>query len=230
MQSGGHPVSGLARDVQFAQRPMASGIDPMAGPEDLIDLPSISHAIKAYDAVVFAPFVPFDDEPPVIHALIDMLTGTNKTLIYTSGTGVLSIDPRGGEWREENFQEDDPAYVPRHRLSKRIEDLAELYRLVILNGSPGALYHAVAGEVNWRTLAEAVAQVMGCATTSVTASEAAEIWGPLIADLYFCISSRSRAVRSREELGWKATLFDLVDDIRAGSYRERYQPGKGRSQ
>ena len=87
-----------------------------------------------------------------------------------------------------------------------VDDLAELYRLALDRGVAGALYHGVAGEVNWRTIAEAVAEVMGCGTRSVTFEQACEIWGPMYADLFFGVSSRSRAVRSRAELGWSPTI------------------------
>src|SRR5690606_34684224 len=90
-----------------------------------------------------------------------------------------------------------------------VDDLARQYRLALEKGVPGALYHAVAGEVNWRTLAEAVAEVMGCDTRSITFEEGCELWGEMYADLFFGVSSRSRAVRSRRELGWEPTLFDI---------------------
>jgi nucleoside-diphosphate-sugar epimerase len=94
--------------------------------------------------------------------------------------------------------------------------------LAIESGTPGALYHAVAGEVNWRTIAEAVAEVMGCQARSVSFDEACEIWGAMYADLFFAVSSRSRAERSRRELGWAPTQFDLIEDVRRGSYRAEY--------
>ncbi|WP_084355832.1 NAD-dependent epimerase/dehydratase family protein [Novosphingobium lentum] len=109
-----------------------------------------------------------------------------------------------------------------------VEDLARQYRLAIETGTAGALYHAVAGEVNWRTLAEAVAQVMDCATRSVTYAEACDIWGEMYADLFFAVSSRSRCVRGRADLGWAPTKFDLVEDIRTGSYRAAYAPKSDR--
>jgi nucleoside-diphosphate-sugar epimerase len=105
-----------------------------------------------------------------------------------------------------------------------VEDLARQYRLAIEKGTAGALYHAVAGEVNWRTLAEAVALVMHCETRSVSYAEACDIWGEMYADLFFAVSSRSRSLRGRADLGWEPTQFDLVDDIRNGSYRAAYAP------
>ena len=105
-----------------------------------------------------------------------------------------------------------------------VDDLARQYRLAIEKGQAGALYHAVAGEVNWRTLAEAVAEVMGCETRSVSYCEGCEIWGEMYCDLFFAVSSRSRAVRARKDLGWMPTIFDIVTDIRSGSYKIAYAP------
>ena len=106
-----------------------------------------------------------------------------------------------------------------------VRDLAQVYRLALEKGAPGALYHAVAGEANFRSLAEAVAEVMGCKARSVTLDEAKEIWTPFIGPLFFGVSSRSRAPRTRRELGWEPKYLDVIDDIRNGSYRATYAPG-----
>lgn len=105
-----------------------------------------------------------------------------------------------------------------------VDDLADVYLRAIEKGVPGALYHAVAGEANFRQVAEAVAEVLGCEARSIDMEEAAEIWGPVIARLLFSVSSRSKAVRSRSELGWSPRHLDMIDDIRNGSYKEKYSP------
>lgn len=278
----GHRVAGLARTPERATSLAAAGVEPVAG--DLEDAAKVEAMAKPFDAVVFAPVVPFDAEAAPLEALLRALSGTGRTLLYTSGTGVLSIPTREGQWRQESYAEEDP-YEPQHWLSMRVEterrvraaglrgmrgivirppliwgrggskqvpsifasvqktgaacyigaglnlyshvhvdDLAELYALALARGTNGALYHAVAGEVCWRVLAEAVAEVMGCGTRSVSWAEACEIWGELYADLFYGVSSRSRALRSQRELGWAPTRFDLLEDIRHGSYREAFAP------
>jgi nucleoside-diphosphate-sugar epimerase len=102
-----------------------------------------------------------------------------------------------------------------------VEDLAEVYRLALRKGVAGALYHAVAGEACWKSLAEAVGQVMGVPARSVTIEESRRIWGDFIGPLFFGVSSRSRAVRTRDELGWAPTRLDVVEDVRSGSYSVR---------
>jgi nucleoside-diphosphate-sugar epimerase len=66
-----------------------------------------------------------------------------------------------------------------------VDDLAVVYGLALEKGVAGALYHAVSGETNYRTLAEYVAGQLQVPTRSVTVAEAAEIWdkfmGPIVA-------------------------------------------------
>lgn len=103
-----------------------------------------------------------------------------------------------------------------------VDDLAEVYALAIERGAPGALYHAVAGEANFRSLAEAVAHVVGCETRSLDLEAASALWGNFWVDVGLAVNSRSRAPRARSELGWIPRHVDVVDDIRSGSYRDAY--------
>lgn len=107
-----------------------------------------------------------------------------------------------------------------------VDDLAEVYALAIARGTAGALYHAVSGEVNWRTIAEAIAWVMQCPTRSVTYREMQNLWGERDAPYRFAVSSRSRSPRAHNELGWQPRHLDLIEDIRTGSYRARFQTPK----
>ncbi|BCQ53251.1 NAD-dependent epimerase/dehydratase family protein [Burkholderia gladioli] len=91
-------------------------------------------------------------------------------------------------------------------------DLARLFSLAIELGKAGALYHAVAGEIPYRWIAEAVARDLGVKTRSLTMDEAAEVFGPFGA-LLQSACSRSRDPRTRIELGWKPTQLDLLSEI-----------------
>lgn len=118
----------------------------------------------------------------------------------------------------------------RHLYSNvHVDDLAELYWLAANLGTPGALYHAVSGEADFRSIAEAVAFVVGCETRSVSFEEACDIWGLSIAAIALAVNSRSIARRTKSELGWIPTHFDLIEDIRSGSYREKYLLNLGES-
>lgn len=102
-----------------------------------------------------------------------------------------------------------------------VDDLADVYVRALEKGQAGALYQAVAGEANWRSIAEAVGAVMGVPARSVTIEEAKDIWGPFIGPLFFGVSSRSRSPRTRKELCWRPKHLDVLADVREGSYRDR---------
>ena len=114
----GHDVAGLARSDELAQRLAANGIRPVRG--TLTDTAALTKITSDFEAAVFAPVVPFEEEPPALAAMLSAYEGTGRTFLYTSGTGVLSIETRDGHWRQENSAEDDP-YEPRHWLSIRVE-------------------------------------------------------------------------------------------------------------
>ncbi|WP_158592199.1 NAD-dependent epimerase/dehydratase family protein [Noviherbaspirillum sedimenti] len=104
-----------------------------------------------------------------------------------------------------------------------VDDLAEVYALAIEKGTPGALYHAVSGEANFRTIAEAVAEVAGCGTRSLSYEESCSLWGGFWVDIALAVNSRSIAKRTIAELGWVPRHFDIISDIRSGSYFRRYR-------
>jgi nucleoside-diphosphate-sugar epimerase len=107
-----------------------------------------------------------------------------------------------------------------------VDDLAQLYRSAIERGQPGSVYHAVAGEANFRTLAECVAQVTSTTARSLSAAEAEQVWGPVVARTGFSTNSRSVALRSRSELGWEPQHLDVCDDLLHGSYSEAFKAGE----
>ncbi len=103
-----------------------------------------------------------------------------------------------------------------------VTDAARLVSAALDRGTPGALYHGVAAEVPNRWIAEAVAHALGCPTRSVSVSEAADIWGDFTA-LILSASSRSRAPRSRRELGWSPRHTDMLATLRGGGLSARPQ-------
>jgi nucleoside-diphosphate-sugar epimerase len=111
----------------------------------------------------------------------------------------------------------------------QVDDLARLYALALERGVGGALYHAVAGELNFRSMAEAVARVLNLKTRSVTMDEAIELWGKYYTVISLSISSRSRAPRACKDLGWAPTQLDILDDIVSPIYAARYYAPAGDS-
>lgn len=92
------------------------------------------------------------------------------------------------------------------------DDLGRLFGLALERGRAGALYHAVAGEIPFRWIAEAVARDLGVPTRSLTMAQAVEAFGPFGA-LLLSASSRSRDPRTRAELGWSPTRHDLLAQV-----------------
>jgi len=101
-----------------------------------------------------------------------------------------------------------------------VEDLAGIYSLALEHGVSGALYHGVAGEVAHRVLAETVARQLGCAVRSVDFEEAVAIWGKFLALIIMSTCSRSRAPRTRKELGWAPRHLDMLSDVPHPAYRD----------
>ncbi|WP_202743943.1 NAD-dependent epimerase/dehydratase family protein [Acinetobacter calcoaceticus] len=91
-------------------------------------------------------------------------------------------------------------------------DLARLFSIAIERGQAGALYHAVAGEIPYRWIAETVARDVGVETRSLTLEEATKVFGPFEA-LLQSACSRSRDPRTRSELGWQPTQFDFLSQV-----------------
>ncbi|UZW57235.1 NAD-dependent epimerase/dehydratase family protein [Sphingobium sp. JS3065] len=282
----GYTVSGLARTPENIRSLEEQGVAPVEGSFD--DLSALKRIVGGYDVVVMAAMVPFDDELSVMDALVEGCTqGDTQNLLFTSGSGVLSIESLDGRWSQYTFAEDDPfpfparpnramriqteervrsasterlrTYVIRPPLiygnggsiqipqifesvrstghacylghglnlysAVHVEDLAEAYALAVEKGTPGALYHTVSGEANFRSIAEAVAQVTGTTTRSLDYAQACELWGKFWVDIALAVNSRSIAKRTVADLGWQPKHIDVIEDIRSGSYARKFQGG-----
>jgi nucleoside-diphosphate-sugar epimerase len=279
----GWSVDGLARSAANRLSLQAAGISPVAGSFE--DLPGLGRITSGYEVVVFAAMIPFEAEPAVIGALLDAPRHSPGHFVFTSGTGVLSIESLDGRWNEFTSAEADPFPFPdRYNRQMRIpterrvceasrdelhttvirppliygnggsihvpqifesvrrmgaacylgrglnlysnvhvDDLAQIYALAVERGQPGALYHAVSGEANFRAIAEAVASVVGCGVRGLSYDEACELWGKFWVDLAMAVNSRSTCPRTRADLGWDPRHIDLIEDIRSGSYRTQYE-------
>lgn len=84
-----------------------------------------------------------------------------------------------------------------------VDDLADIFLAAATKGTPGALYHAVSGEVNFRSLAERVAKLRGLDTRSISGDEINEVFGPFLGPVVFASCNRTRCPRTQAELGWK---------------------------
>jgi nucleoside-diphosphate-sugar epimerase len=110
-----HEVTGLARSDAAAQKIVDLGAEPVPGSaEDLDTL--VKYADKS-DATIFAPQLMQDVEQETVRALLKAYARTERTFIFTSGTGVLG-QRTIGEWSEDTFAEDDE-FVPSKYLTTR---------------------------------------------------------------------------------------------------------------
>jgi nucleoside-diphosphate-sugar epimerase len=95
-----------------------------------------------------------------------------------------------------------------------LDDLVDLYRLVLDQGSAGAFYFAESGEASFGQIGLAIADRLGLpGTISVPADLAVERWGAPRALFSFGSNSRVRSARARRELGWHPRHTSVLDWI-----------------
>lgn len=112
MERGDH-VIGLARSGDAAAALKKRGIEPLAG--DINAYTPLVEAAKRADAVINAANA---DNAFIVHALLDGLKGSGKTLIQTSGSSVVGAYDNG-EARDDTFDEDTP-FTPQPEKAMRV--------------------------------------------------------------------------------------------------------------
>jgi nucleoside-diphosphate-sugar epimerase len=118
LAASGHDVTGMARSADAGAELQAAGIAPFIGDLES-DLESAVEAGCAADALIFAPQLLLEPEHRAVSAFLDRLSGSGKTFIFTSGTGVLS-QRTGGDWSPDSFAEDEP-FAPARSIARRVE-------------------------------------------------------------------------------------------------------------
>jgi len=95
-----------------------------------------------------------------------------------------------------------------------IDDLADLYLLVLTQAPAGAFYFAENGEASFGEIGDAIAARLGLGPVqSLPAESAAEKWGDSRAYYSFGSNSRVRAKRARRELGWTPRHTSVISWI-----------------
>ncbi|MFT4057022.1 MAG: NAD-dependent epimerase/dehydratase family protein [Novosphingobium sp.] len=115
--TSGHSVTGVARSESSAAKMRDEGMTPALA--NLDDTSSLSTLVGDHDAVIWAAQLMLEDEYRVTSALLDTLAGSNRPLLFTSGTSLMSI-PTNGLWDERSFAEDEP-FEPRRQIAPRLE-------------------------------------------------------------------------------------------------------------
>ncbi len=146
LRAGGHEVAGLARTGEAARKLEAQGIGAHRG--NLREPDQTADAAAAFDGVIHTAFendpnAPLIDEA-FVRAVLDKLSGTGKTFIYTSGVWVMGNTDKKAD---EDSPLDPPAVVAwRPAVERKVLAAAERnIRTVVIR--PGMVYGRGAGIV-----------------------------------------------------------------------------------
>jgi nucleoside-diphosphate-sugar epimerase len=106
-----------------------------------------------------------------------------------------------------------------------IDDLVDLYALVLEKAEPGSFFFAENGEAALAEVARSIARMLGFGDRTVEwpLSEAIAALGVEAASLGLASNSRVRATHARA-LGWQPHRVGLLEDIERGSYRADFGP------
>ncbi len=102
LRAAGHEVAGLARSDGAAARLEAAGFAARRG--DLARPETLAEPVADADAVVHAAALPGDADAAAVAAMLRMLAGTGRPLVYTSGAWVLGST--GGTVADEDAPTD----------------------------------------------------------------------------------------------------------------------------
>lgn len=98
-----------------------------------------------------------------------------------------------------------------HRL-----DAARMFRLALERGASGEAFHAVAENVPFRSIVEAIGRQLGVPVRSLKLDEAQAHFGGIAA--WAAGNGAASSDRTRATLGWEPTGPDLIADIDSGEY------------
>ncbi len=156
LQQSGHIVLGLARNAAAAEKLTAKGMVPQMG--GLLDRAALTAAASAADAVIHAASTN-DAGAPVadrvaIEALLEVLRGSSKPLIYTSGVWVLG---NTGDYLGDEDTPLDPLPMVAWRVPVELLVLASAAERVCSAVIRPAIVHGRAGGIPAMMLASAKA-------------------------------------------------------------------------
>jgi nucleoside-diphosphate-sugar epimerase len=97
LRAHGHTVTGLARSPEAAEKLRGQGIEPLDG--DLGDAASLGRGVALADAVIHAGAIRgpamAETDRAAVEAMLEVLTGSGKAFIYTSGAFVYGDTGNG---------------------------------------------------------------------------------------------------------------------------------------
>ncbi|KAJ5773983.1 hypothetical protein N7457_008879 [Penicillium paradoxum] len=253
--AAGHTITALARSEGSAAALKAKGVDVLRG--SLQDLEILKQGATEADGVInlamdhdFSKYAEnCTAEKSAIEAMGSALIGTNKPLITTSGTLVLTPGEVGTEDSQQVracvirlpptvHGDEDHGFIDKMTALARSQgnaiyigegvncwpavhrhDAAQLYRLVLENGVAGNMYHAVA---EGGVAMKDIADAIGHNLGVPTASKTFAEAQSLDSFLGFVMSvdNPTSSKKTREFLGWEPIGRKLLEDIRAGIYSQ----------
>lgn len=104
-----------------------------------------------------------------------------------------------------------------------VDDLAEMYARLLVQGRIGQAYHVTAGEVAMGRLAAAIARSIGLPALSCTEDEGVQWYGEWGAFVGHSSNCRPISPVMTAHLGWAPKRNDIFDDVLTGSYRQQWR-------
>ncbi|RKP51893.1 NAD-dependent epimerase/dehydratase family protein [Pararobbsia silviterrae] len=97
-----------------------------------------------------------------------------------------------------------------------VEDLADLYVAALEKARPGTTFFAENGIASFKAIADAIHATLGLdgQAQSLSAAQAAECWGEMMANIAFGSNCRLSADKARAVLGWTPVHTNVLDAIR----------------
>lgn len=112
----GHEVTGFSRSAENDAVISDLQAKPIRGSLD--DHEGIAQLVANQDAIILTAQLMLDEEKRVSETIVDVLAGSGRAFIFTSGTSLMSI-PTGGLWDERTFAEGEP-FEPKKQIAPRL--------------------------------------------------------------------------------------------------------------
>ncbi|XXX77486.1 NAD-dependent epimerase/dehydratase family protein [Sorangium sp. So ce134] len=187
---------------------------------------------------VFEDDTPFSPDPPKVAsvAVNRLVQGSARQgvrgvvicppMIYGRGTGLKRDSIQVPALIRLSLAQQAGVYVGRGLnvwSNVHIDDLVDLYALVIARAQPGGFFFAEAGEARFLDIAAAISRMLGYGgrTVSWPIADAIAAFGEDAVRYSGASNSRVRAKRARG-LGWAPKHTSMLHEIEHGSYREDF--------
>lgn len=164
------------------------------------------------------PFMMVGWRPPVEQAVLeaDKIRGMviRPGIVYGNGGGIPAMFV--GQAKGSDKRVTIPGDGKNHWTCVHVDDLGELYAIVLESGAKGGIYNGVAGDpITLREIVEAIAKRHGAELGTLPLEEARKVMGPFADAL-----ALDQTVQGPKALalGWRPNRANLATDLATGSY------------